>query len=73
MSAEEMREELEVFVNEGLREGWNGWPLKQEMDTGRMLGQRLRIAPMRIWRSSRNDSTVLIGRQGVLRISSLLC
>jgi hypothetical protein len=73
MSAEDMRAELEMFVNKGLREGWNGWPLKQEMDTGRMLGQRLQIASMRIWRSCRNDSTALIGRQGVLRISSLLC
>jgi hypothetical protein len=26
MSSEEMRTELEVFVNEGLREGWRGWP-----------------------------------------------
>jgi hypothetical protein len=26
MSSEEMRTELEIFVNEGLREGWRGWP-----------------------------------------------
>jgi len=26
MSSEEMRSELEVFVNQGLREGWRGWP-----------------------------------------------
>ncbi len=26
MSSEEMRTELEIFVNEGLREGWQGWP-----------------------------------------------
>jgi hypothetical protein len=26
MSSEEMRTELETFVNEGLREGWRGWP-----------------------------------------------
>jgi hypothetical protein len=26
MSSEEMRTELEVFVNQGLREGWRGWP-----------------------------------------------
>jgi len=26
MSSEEMRNELEIFVNEGLREGWRGWP-----------------------------------------------
>ena len=26
MSSEEMRTELEIFVNRGLREGWCGWP-----------------------------------------------
>lgn len=28
MSSEEMREELESFVNKGIKEGWEGWPLK---------------------------------------------
>jgi hypothetical protein len=28
MSAEEMRNELETFVNRGLSEGWGGWPTK---------------------------------------------
>ena len=28
MSSEAMRTELESFVNQGLREGWRGWPLK---------------------------------------------
>lgn len=28
MSSEEMRTELESFVNQGLRKGWRGWPLK---------------------------------------------
>ena len=26
MSSEEMRTELEIFVNQGLQEGWRGWP-----------------------------------------------
>jgi len=26
MSSEEMRTELEVFVNQGLQQGWRGWP-----------------------------------------------
>ncbi len=30
MSSEEMRIELERFVNAGLRQGWRGWPLKEE-------------------------------------------
>ena len=28
MSSEEMGIELESFVNQGLREGWGGWPPK---------------------------------------------
>jgi hypothetical protein len=28
MSAEDMRIELEAFVNQGLAEGWCGWPTK---------------------------------------------
>ena len=28
MSAEEMRTELESFVNQGLEEGWRGWPTR---------------------------------------------
>jgi len=26
MNPEEMRAELEIFVNQGLQEGWRGWP-----------------------------------------------
>ncbi len=28
MSSEDMRVELESFVNQGLQEGWQGWPRK---------------------------------------------
>ena len=28
MSAEEMRNDLETFVNQGLSQGWCGWPKK---------------------------------------------
>jgi len=31
MSSEEMRVELESFVNQGLQEGWVGWPAKSEL------------------------------------------
>jgi len=31
MSSEEMRIELESFVNRGLQEGWGGWPAKSEI------------------------------------------
>jgi len=30
MSAEEMRTELESFVNQGLAEGWCGWPTTRQ-------------------------------------------
>ena len=30
MSSEQMRVELESFVNKGLKEGWRGWPLKSQ-------------------------------------------
>jgi hypothetical protein len=30
MSSEEMRTELEIFVNKGLQEGWRGWPRHDE-------------------------------------------
>ncbi len=51
MSSEEMRIELERFVNTGLREGWHGWPLKAEgqepdarnRETGDACGQRLQV------------------------------
>jgi len=34
MAAEQMRMELESFVNQGLQEDWRGWPMK-----GRLSGQ----------------------------------
>ena len=30
MSSDEMRVELESFVNEGITQGWHGWPLKYQ-------------------------------------------
>lgn len=31
MGAEQMRVELESFVNQGLQEGWCGWPMKTRL------------------------------------------
>jgi len=31
MSSDEMRVDLEFFVNKGIREGWHGWPLKSQL------------------------------------------
>lgn len=41
MSSEEMRIELESFVNTGLREGWHGWPRKGEARRQQRLAGRL--------------------------------
>jgi len=44
MNSEEMRNELEWFVNTGLREGWTGWPRHDGRNSGRaqdMGGHRL--------------------------------
>jgi hypothetical protein len=46
MSAEEMRIELERFVNTGLQEGWTGWPLKgQRGPADRLAGSWPDISP----------------------------
>ncbi len=60
MSAEEMRTELEAFVNKGLREGWCGWPLKQGLGEGRMPAY-LRVTPIRICDMGHDGSTALMG------------
>lgn len=31
MNSDEMRVELESFVNKGITEGWHGWPLKSQL------------------------------------------
>jgi len=48
MSSEEMRVELEAFVNAGLREGWGGWPLKGQSRVNRASGM-LHAGPIRFW------------------------
>ncbi|OHB67753.1 MAG: hypothetical protein A2Y77_08160 [Planctomycetes bacterium RBG_13_62_9] len=72
MSSEEMRMELESFVNAGLREGWRGWPLKDEALEGPRFSDRFGLAALSAWCSSRGSSTVSIGRQGVFAVSPLL-
>lgn len=45
MSSEEMRIELESFVNQGLQEGWGGWPPKREISGISVWSGRDRGAP----------------------------
>jgi len=49
MSSEEMRVELESFVNAGLREGWRGWPLKEGIFARRVSGLPLHAKMARLW------------------------
>lgn len=68
MSSEEMRNELEAFVNTGLREGWCGWPLKAETCISRTSVPPLHTKPARFWR--RRDGKLIAPDRslGVLRI-----
>ncbi len=68
MSSEEMRTELEIFVNEGLREGWRGWPLKGENHKDRPRVHRRNVASLRIWRGGWGNPARLTRGQGLLAI-----
>jgi hypothetical protein len=70
MSAEQMRTELEIFVNDGLREGWEGWPLKSESQKGQSGLRRLSMVWLRIWRSGRRRPVARRGRLGLLALSA---
>jgi hypothetical protein len=67
MSSEEMRTELEIFVNRGLQEGWHGWPLKSEIDEGRS-----HVAPPRFWRGGRSSPALSTSRLGLFAMSASL-
>jgi hypothetical protein len=57
MSSEEMRIELEAFVNAGLREGWHGWPLKGQTGMRPAMHSRWYAA---VGGTDRRDSTVRV-------------
>jgi len=46
MNSEQMRTELEAFVNTGLRQGWRGWPVKAAGRDHRNMGGRLALVPV---------------------------
>jgi hypothetical protein len=70
MSSEEMRTELEIFVNEGLREGLRGWPLKSEIEKGRSGSGRSGVASLRVWRGGRSKPASPMGRLGLFAMSA---
>jgi hypothetical protein len=70
MSSEQMRTELEIFVNIGLREGWRGWPLKSEVQEGRPRSSRSSGASLRFWRGGRSKPASPMGRLGLFAMSA---
>ncbi len=68
MSSEEMRTELEIFVNEGLREGWRGWPLKSGTQEARPCGNRPNVTSLRLWHGRWSRPVRLTRRQGLFAI-----
>lgn len=73
MSSEEMRNELEAFVNTGLREGWCGWPVKEENRVSWTSVRLLHTQPARFWRIQ--DSRLIAPGRAleVLRIGRCCC
>jgi hypothetical protein len=73
MSSEEMRVELEAFVNTGLREGWRGWPLKAEDRMSRTSVLPLCAGSARFWH--RQDRKLIISDRSleVLRVGRRCC
>jgi hypothetical protein len=72
MSSEEMRVELESFVNAGLREGWRGWPLKEETSTGRISNLPLRGKMAGFW-CKRDCGLIAFGGRLAAGIANRLC
>jgi hypothetical protein len=72
MSSEEMRVELEAFVNTGLREGWCGWPLKKQSRHNRVSGV-LRTGPVTFWRRHGNAAIALGERLQAFQASGRYC
>jgi len=73
MSSEEMRNELEAFVNTGLREGWCGWPLKAETCISRPSVPPLHTGSARFWRRRGSRLIVTDRPLEVLRVGRRCC
>jgi hypothetical protein len=73
MNSEEMRNELESFVNTGLREGWNGWPLKVETCTDSRLAREWSAAPAGEWLRRRTRLAPAARRGGTFASLHSMC
>ena len=72
MSSEEMRVELETFVNAGLQEGWCGWPLKGQSRVQWASGVLL-AGPIRLWRRQGKAASAFGERLQTFRASGRYC
>lgn len=73
MNSDEMRIELEQFVNKGLREGWTGWPLKVgACGENRLAGQWAGF-PARVWRCRREGMICPAGMEATFAALHSLC
>ena len=73
MGPEEMKSELEQFLNTGLRQGWTGWPLKaQACGSSRYSGQWL-AASTESWPGGCDDAIDPTPREGAFVSLCLLC
>ena len=72
MSSEEMRVELETFVNAGLQEGWSGWPLKGQSRVNRASGV-LHAGPIGFWRRQGKGASALGERLQTFRAGRRYC
>jgi hypothetical protein len=73
MSSDEMRMELEQFVNKGLREGWTGWPLKVEACVESRLAGQWSALPSRVWLCRRDGMVCPAGMEETFALLHSLC
>jgi hypothetical protein len=72
MGPEEMRMELERFVNVGLQEGWSGWPLKVESCISGRFGGQWATASVQPWLGG-SDRVVRSDGMGAYACLHTLC
>jgi len=64
MSSEQMRVELESFVNKGLKEGWRGWPLKSQPPCRERFHNLYSMAPLlRLCQAKRRTLLVTVEKE----------
>jgi hypothetical protein len=73
MSSEEMRMELEQFVNAGLQRGWTGWPLKVETCVASRFSGQWQAAPTESWVGGSDGWVCPAGRGGAFVSLHSLC